>query len=47
MDTNFTDGKTMKPLMALLEAAGYIMGEQELGLTGTVTMGETSYTVLT
>ena len=31
MDINFTDGKMMKDLMALLEAAGYMMGEQELG----------------
>ena len=31
MEINFTNGKTMKPLMALLEAAGYMMGEQELG----------------
>ena len=32
MEINFTNDKTMKPLMALLEAAGYMMGEQELGL---------------
>ena len=31
MEINFTNGKTMKPLMALLEVAGYMMGEQELG----------------
>ena len=31
MEINFTNGKTMKPLMALLEAAGYMMCEQELG----------------
>ena len=30
MEINFTTGKTMKPLMALLEAAGYMKGEQEL-----------------
>ena len=32
MECNFTNGKTMKPLLALLEASGYMMGEQELGL---------------
>ena len=32
MEINLTNSKTMKPLMALLEAAGYMMGEQDLGL---------------
>ena len=32
MDINFDEGKTVKPLYALLEAAGYCMTEQELGI---------------
>ena len=31
IECNFDNGKTMKALVALLEAAGYLMGEQELG----------------
>ena len=32
MECNFTDSKTLKPLMALLEATGYMMGEQDVGI---------------